>query len=115
MSLVKVSVERAQVDKVRSRKLPNSDELEFQQLVWIYKESSKHPTEYQIRLPSGVKLYPEGDYIADIQANMQPDKYQGMSINPFAATTLVPATPEFLKFYDHLQTQLVENFNKLPR
>jgi len=113
MSIVKVQVERSQVDKARSRKLPYSDELEFQQPVWIYKTSSLHPTEYTVRLPSGVKLYPAGDYVADIQDNMQPDKYGGMSINPFAPLPLIPATPEFFQYFDKLQIQLMEQVNKL--
>jgi hypothetical protein len=113
MSFVKVHVERSQVDKVMSRTNKITGELEFQQPVWIYKTSSFHPTEFTIRLPSGVKLYPAGDYVADIQDTMQPDRYGGMSVNPFQPLPLIPATPEFLQYFDKLQVQLLEQVNKL--
>ncbi len=115
MSIVKVSVERSQTDKARSRTNAATGEIEYQQPVWVYRTFSKHPTEFVVRLPAGVKLYPEGDYFTDIQANMVADKYQGMSVNPFSPMVLVPATPPFVEFYDKLQAQLVEQFNKLPR
>ena len=40
MSLVKVTVERSQVDAVRSRSIPNTGELEYLQKIWIYKTGS---------------------------------------------------------------------------
>jgi hypothetical protein len=114
MSLVKVFVERAQVDAVRSRKIPNSDEVEFLQKVWVYKSGSRFPTEYQIRLPAGVRLYPEGDYVLDLQTNVKPDKYLGLSFDPFAPTTLKSVTPQFIEAFDKLSDQLYQQLHKLP-
>jgi len=113
MSLVKVSVERAQVDTVRSRTIPNTGEMEFLQKVWVHKSGSKFPTEYQIRLPSGLKFYPEGDYVCDLQMNIRPDKYMGMSFDAFAPTVLTPATPPFLDAFDKLNDQLYQQLHKL--
>lgn len=112
MSLVKVSVERAQVDSVRSRAIPNTGEMEFLQKVWVHKSGSKFPTEYQIRLPSGLKFYQEGDYVFDLQANIRPDKYLGMSFDAFAPTVLTQATPQFLELFDKLQAQLYQQLHK---
>jgi len=112
MSLVKVSVERSQVDSVRSRTIPNSGELEFQQKIWVYKSGSKFPTEYQIRLPGGIKFYPEGDYVFDLQTNIKPDKYTGLSFDSFAPTTLKQVTPQFLEAFDKFTDQLYQQLNK---
>lgn len=112
MSLVKVSVERAQVDTVRTRTIPNTGEMEFLQKVWVYKSGSKFPTEYQIRLPAGLKFYQEGDYVCDLQANIKPDKYMGMSFDAFAPTVLTPVTPQFLESFDKLNDQLYQQVHK---
>lgn len=112
MSLVKVSVERAQVDSVRSRAIPNRAEMEHLQKVWVYKPGSKFPTEYQIRLPSGLNFYQEGDYVCDLQANIRPDKYLGMSFDAFAPTVLFQATPQFLELFDKTQAQLYQQLHK---
>lgn len=109
MTLVRAFTERAQVDAIRSRKLPNSDEIEFQQKIWVYKSGSKFPTEYQIRLPSGVRMYPEGEYVFDIQTNIQPDKYMGLSFNPFAPITLTPVTAQFIEAFDKLNLQIYQS------
>ena len=113
MPFVKVSIERAQVDAVRSRVIPNTNnELEYQQKIWIYRSGSKFPTEYAIRLPKGVHGYPEGDYVFDIQTNMKPDKYQGLAFDAFAPTTLTPVTPQFLDVFDKLDAQLQQQVAK---
>lgn len=112
MSLVKVSVERPQADSVRSRTIPATGELEHLQKVWVYKPGSKFPTEYQIRLPAGVKAYQEGDYVCDLQANIRPDKYLGMSFDPFAPTVLTPVSPPFLEAFDKLNDQLYQQLRK---
>jgi hypothetical protein len=106
MSLVKVSVERAQVDAIRSRTIPNTGEIEFLQKVWVHKAGSKYPTEYQIRLPAGVKCYPEGDYVFDLQTNIKPDKYLGLSFDAFSPSVLRPVTPQFLEAFDKYSEQL---------
>jgi hypothetical protein len=108
MSLVKVFIERAQVDAIRSRAIPNTGELEYLQKVWVYKAGSRFPTEYQIRLPAGVKLYPEGDYVLDLQTNIKPDKYLGLSFDPFAPAILRPVTPQFIETFDKLSEQLYQ-------
>ncbi len=110
--LVKASIERSQVDTVRSRTIPNTGELEFQQKIWVYKSGSKFPTEYQIRLPSGTKLYPEGDYVFELQANIKADKYLGMSFDAFAPTVLMLVTPQFLEAFDKADAQLHQLLNK---
>ncbi len=112
MPLVKANVERAQVDAVRSRTIPNSSELEFLQKIWVYKSGSKFPTEYQIRLPAGVKCYPEGDYVFELQANIRPDKYAGLSFDAFAPTVLLPAPAQFLELFDKLNDQLHQQLHK---
>lgn len=112
MPLVKVFVERAQVDTVRSRVIPSTGELEFLQKVWVYKTGSKFPTEYQIRLPAGTKFYPEGDYVLELQANIKPDKYMGLSFDAFAATVLTPVTPQFLEAFDKVDGQLYQQLQK---
>jgi len=112
MSLVKVSVERSQVDSVRTRTIANTGELEFQQKIWVYKSGSKFPTEYQIRLPAGIKFYQEGDYVFDLQANIKADKYSGLSFDPFAPTTLKPVTAHFLEAFDKFTDQLYQQLNK---
>jgi len=112
MSLVKVSVERSQVDTVRSRTIPNTGELEFQQKIWVYKSGSKFPTEYQIRLPAGIKFYQEGDYVLELQANIKADKYMGMSFDAFAPTVLTPVTPQFLEMFDKVDAQLYQQLHK---
>lgn len=113
MSLVKVLIERPQVDAIRSRINPNTGEMEYQQKVWIFKHGTQFPTEYQIRLPVAIKLYPAGDYVFDLQANIRPDKYAGLSVDPFSPTTLTSVTPQFLEAFDKLQTQLYQQINKL--
>ncbi len=112
MPLVKVSVERPQVDAVRSRAIPNTGEMEFLQKVWVHKFGSKFPTEYQIRLPAGVKCYPEGDYVFELQANIRPDKYAGLSFDAFAPTVLLPATAAFLEAFDKLTEQIYQHLHK---
>jgi len=112
MSLVKVVVERAQVDAIRSRTIPNTGEIEYLQKVWVYKTGSRFPTEYQIRLPAGVKLYPEGDYVLDLQTNIKPDKYLGLSFDPFAPITLKPVAAQFIEAFDKLNDQLYQQINK---
>lgn len=113
MSLVKVTVERSQVDAVRTRTIPNSGELEFLQKVWVHKTGSKFPTEYQIRLPAGVKFYPEGDYVCDLQINIKPDKYLGLSFDAFAPTVLKPITAQFIEAFDKVSEQLYQQLQKL--
>lgn len=100
MPLVKVAVERHQVNEVSTRTNKLTGELEFQQKAWVYKYGSRFPTEYLFRLPPGVKFYPEGDYVMELQANIQPDKYLGMSINPFAPVILISVSADFLAAYD---------------
>lgn len=110
--LVKAFIERAQVDAVRSRTIPNTNELEYQQKVWVHKSGSKFPTEYQIRLPAGIKCYPEGDYVFELQTNIKPDKYLGLSFDAFAPTALTPVTAAFLDAYDKLNAQIYQQLNK---
>lgn len=112
MPLVKANVERAQADAARSRTIPNSNDLEYLQKIWVYKSGSKHPTEYQIRLPAGVKCYPEGDYVFELQANIRPDKYAGLSFDAFAPTVLTPVTPSFLEAFDKFTDQLYQHLQK---
>ena len=113
MSFVKVFIERSQVASVRSRVIPNTNnELEYQQKIWIYCSFSKFPTEYSIRLPKGIQSYAEGDYIFDIQTNMKPDKYKGLSFDPFLSTTLIPVTSQFLEAFDKLDAQISQQLVK---
>lgn len=112
MTLVRAFIERPQVDAVRSRTNANTGEIEFQQKIWVYKPGSRFPTEYQIRLPAGIKLYPEGEYCFDLQTNIQPDKYHGFSFNAFAPTVLTPVTPQFIEVFDKAQNQLYQLLNK---
>ena len=112
MSLVKVFVERAQVDKVRSRPNPITGELEFQQKIWVYKSGSRFPIEMEIRLPSGVKFYQEGDYVLDLSTNLAPDKYASPSFAPFSTYSLTPVTPAFLEAFDKLNSQLYDQLKK---
>jgi hypothetical protein len=113
MSLVKVFVERLQVDTVRSRKIGDDGELEFLQKIWIYKSGSRFPTQYEIRLPAGIKFYPEGDYVLDLQLNVRPDKYLGLSFDPFAKTVLRPVTTQFIEAFDKVNEQLYQQLQKL--
>lgn len=107
--LVKAFIERAQVDAVRSRTNPNTNELEYQQKIWVHKSGSKFPTEYQIRLPVGIKCYTEGDYVFELQTNIKPDKYLGLSFDAFAPTVLIPVTTQFLEVYDKLNAQIYQH------
>lgn len=113
MALAKASIEPGQVQAVRFRKIPKSDQLEYLQNIWVYKLGSRFPTEYQIRLPSGLQFYSEGDYIFDLQANMRPDRYKSLSVDAFAPTVLYPATPEFLKLFDKITEQLYQHYIQL--
>jgi len=114
MSLVKIYIERRQVDQVRVRKNPTTEANEYQQKVWVYKSGSKFPVEFEIRLPAGVQFYQEGDYVCYLDANLAPDKYQGLSFAPFSTTTLRPVTPAFLDAFDKLTLQIEEQLNKTP-
>ena len=114
MSLVKVYVERRQVDQVRARKNPTTDAMEYQQKAWFYKSGSKFPVEFEIRLPAGVQFYQEGDYVCYLDANLAPDKYQGLSFAPFSTVTLRPVTTAFLESFDKLTVQIEEQLNKTP-
>ncbi len=113
--LAKVDIERSQVDSIESRTNPNNGEVEYTQKIWVYKYGSKHPTEYKIRLPSGVKLYPAGDYVLDLQMTMQPSqKYDRFDFDPWARISLKPATPEFLKAFDQLNGVLYSLYDGVP-
>ncbi|ASF48434.1 single-stranded DNA-binding protein [Methylovulum psychrotolerans] len=108
MSLVLAFTERAQTDAVTSRAHPTTGELEYQQKIWVYKSGSKFPTEYRIRLPSGVKCYPEGDYAFELQTNIKPDKYGSMSFDGFAPTTLIPVKQPFIDAFNKVSAQIYQ-------
>jgi hypothetical protein len=114
MSLTKVYVERKQVDQVRSRKNPTTEAMEYQQKAWFYKSGSKFPIEFEIRLPSGVQFYQEGDYVCFLDTNLAPDKYSGLSFAPFSTVTLRAVTAQFLEAFDKLNLQIEEQLNKTP-
>jgi len=112
MSLVRVFVERAQVDSVRSRTNTNTGELEFQQKIWVHKSGSKFPTEFQVRLPAGRKFWEEGDYVFEIQTNIRPDKYLGLSFDPFSPTVLIPVSAQFIEAFEKNSASIYVQLNK---
>lgn len=115
MSLVKVEVERSQVDSVRTRVFGEGADSRtiYQQKIWVYKSGSKHPTEYEIQLPDGVKLYESGSYVVDLQANMERSKYGSFSFGAFLSTKLYPVNQNFIDNLDKMENALYDQLHKV--
>ena len=110
--LSRVTVAASQAESVSARTFGTSPDLNYSQDIWLHKDGAPFPTEFNIRLPVGVTVYPAGEYFVRLDTNLQGDKYNSLSFRPFSSTTLIPATPAAIAQYQKLSAQINDLLKK---
>lgn len=110
MAFFKVLVDREQVNKVTERETKGGKMVN--QFIWLFTRGTKYPTQTRITLPDGVRLYPDGNYVLEIDENMASNNYGDLTLRNFARFALIPISQAAFDNFDKAEEQFYSHLVK---